>query len=112
MNRLSRNAIGLLFAAAFCAPACAQSTLIPPPYDGSRPPPKIAVASQALATLHQHGISDIRRFGRVGDYWEAEGTKGGKPVIAYVFATGVVEVKPANRTMLRQAFGALPRFAS
>ncbi len=91
---------GLIFATALsaivAAPAFAQAadTLLPP-YDGSAPPAKVATDAQALAALHQRGIARVSSFGRVGDYWESEGMLAGKPVIAYVFTDGALQIQPA-----------------
>jgi hypothetical protein len=74
--------------------AQAEDTLLPP-YDGSAPPAKVATDAQALAALRQRGIARVSGFGRVGDYWESEGMLAGKPVIAYVFTNGALEIQPA-----------------
>jgi hypothetical protein len=91
---------GFIFAAALSAvvvaPAFAQADeLLLPPYDGSAPTAKVATVAQALALLHQRGIARVSSFGRVGDYWEGEGRLAGKPVIAYVFADGALQIQPA-----------------
>ena len=91
---------GLIFATALSAvviaPVLAQADdLILPPYDGSAPPAKIATDGQALAVLHQRGVGHVSGLGRVGDYWEGEGMLAGKPVIAYVFTSGALEIQPA-----------------
>lgn len=91
---------GLIFATALSAivvaPAFVQAadTLLPP-YGGSAPPAKVATDAQALAALHQRGIARASSFGRVGDYWESEGMLAGKPVIAYVFSDGALQIQPA-----------------
>jgi hypothetical protein len=83
--------------AAIVVPAFAQADeLILPPYNGSAPPAKVATDAQAMAVLHQRGIAHVSGFGRVGDYWESEGTLAGKPVIAYVFNNGVLQIQPAR----------------
>jgi hypothetical protein len=95
-----RSRFGLIFApalgAVLAAPLLARADeLILPPYDGSAPPPKVATDAQALAVLHHRGIARVSNFGRVGDYWESDGTLAGKPVIAYVFTDGALEIQPA-----------------
>ena len=111
MTNLSRRALaalGLVLAAApafAAAPALARTAIvIPPP-----PQPKIATESAALAALRHDGIRKVERLGRVGDYWESEGLLDGRPVVAYLYADGALEVQPATATALLQAFGALPR---
>jgi len=91
---------GLIFATALSAvataPVLAQAAdILPPPYDGSTPPAKIATDAQALSVLHQRGIAHVSSLGRVGDYWEGEGLLAGRPVIAYVFADGALKIQPA-----------------
>ncbi|HEY1505114.1 MAG TPA: hypothetical protein VGF92_12490 [Stellaceae bacterium] len=91
---------GLIFAtalsAAIVAPAFAQADeVLLPPYDGSAPSDKVATDAQALAVLHQRGVARVSTLGRVGDYWEGEGMLAGKPVIAYVFASGALQIQPA-----------------
>jgi len=91
---------GFFFAAALgavaVAPILAQADdILLPPYDGSTPPAKVATDGQALVALHQRGIARISRLGRVGDYWEGQGILGGKPVIAYVFSDGALQIQPA-----------------
>ena len=91
---------GLIFAttlsAAVVAPALARaSDIVLPPYDGSAPPAKVATDEQALAVLQQRGIARMSNFGRVGDYWQSEGMLAGRPIIAYVFADGALETRPA-----------------
>lgn len=90
---------GLIFAtalsAAMAAPILAQADeVLLPPYDGSAPA-KVATDAQALAVLHQRGIARVNSLGRVGDYWEGEGMLAGKPVIAYVYGDGALQVQPA-----------------
>lgn len=92
---------GLIFAtalgAAVIAPIFAQADqVLLPPYDGSAPSAKVATDDQALAALHQRGIARVSSFGRVGDYWEGEGMLAGKPVIAYVFTDGALQIQPAS----------------
>jgi len=84
--------------AVFVAPQFARADeLILPPYDGSAPPPKVATDAQALAVLHHRGIGRVSNLGRVGDYWESDGTRAGEPVIAYVFNDGALQIQPAAR---------------
>jgi hypothetical protein len=75
--------------------ARADNTLLPP-YDGSAPAAKVATDDQAITVLHQRGIAHVSSLGRVGDYWEGEGLLAGKPVIAYVFADGALQIQPAT----------------
>lgn len=96
-----------LAVAVFAAPAVAQTSLILPPYDGS-PAPKIATEQQALAALQAHGVVDVQRLGRVGDYWEGAGLERGRPVVAYVFTSGAIETRQASPDQLHQALRALP----
>jgi hypothetical protein len=78
-------------------PLVAQADeIILPPYDGSAPPAKVATDAQALDALHQRGIAHVSGFGRVGDYWISEGILAGKPVIAYVFNTGALQIQPVK----------------
>jgi hypothetical protein len=91
---------GLVFAttlsAAIVAPILARAAdILPPPYDGSAPPAKIATDAQALSVLHQRGVAHVSSLGRVGDYWEGEGLLAGRPVIAYVFVDGALTIHPA-----------------
>jgi hypothetical protein len=91
---------GLIFATALSAivvaPMFAQAAnVLLPPYDGGTPQAKVATDAQALAALHQRGIVRVSSFGRVGDYWEGEGLLAGKPVIAYVFSDGALQIQPA-----------------
>lgn len=93
MNKISAGALALL--GAFVAtPVLAQTSLILPPYDGGSPP-KIATQAQAIGVLQQRGIADIRHIGKVGDYWESDGVLRNKPIVAYVFDSGAIEIKPA-----------------
>jgi len=91
---------GFVFAAALSAvvvvPLFAQAdNIILPPYDGGAPSAKVTTDAQALAVMHQRGVAGVSSLGRVGDYWEGEGTLAGKPVIAYVFANGALQIQPA-----------------
>jgi hypothetical protein len=95
-NRLYRVLAPAALVAAIAIPAFAQSALILPPYDGSGPMPKIATEDQALATLRARGLTHIAGLGLVGDYWEGEGVLRGRPVVAYLFGNGALEVKPAQ----------------
>jgi hypothetical protein len=103
---------GLIFATALGAavviPMFVQADdLVLPPYDGSAPPAKVATDGQALALLRQRGIAGVNRFGRVGDYWEGEGRLAGKPVIAYVFADGALQIQsaaPGDRVRSQSAY--------
>ena len=92
---------GLLFATALsiavAVPVLARAAdILLPPYDGSAAPAKVATDEQALAVLHQRGIARVSSLGRVGDYWESEGMLAGKPVIAYVFTDGALQIQPAT----------------
>lgn len=92
---------GLIFATALSAvvvaPIMARADqVLLPPYDGGAPPAKVATDAQALAVLHQRGIARVSSLGRVGDYWEGEGLLAGKPVIAYVFTSGALQIQPAT----------------
>lgn len=91
---------GLIFATALGAivgaPAFAQAAdVLLPPYDGSASPDKVATDAQALAVLQQRGITRVSSFGRVGDYWESAGLLAGKPIVAYVFTDGALQIQPA-----------------
>ena len=91
---------GLIFATALgavvAAPVLAQAAdILLPPYDGSARPTKVATDEQALTVLHQRGIARVSSLGRVGDYWEGEGLLAGRPVIAYVFTSGALQIQPA-----------------
>jgi hypothetical protein len=91
---------GLIFATALSAivvtPMLAQAAdTILPPYDGSASPAKVATDAQALDALHQRGLTRVSGFGRVGDYWVSQGMLAGKPVIAYIFADGALQIRPA-----------------
>jgi hypothetical protein len=86
--------LALALAARLAVPA--QADVLLPPYDGSQPPAKIATDDQALAALHQRGVSRVSALGRVGDYWEGWGMLKGRPVIAYVFADGALKIQPAR----------------
>jgi hypothetical protein len=91
---------GVVFATALgavvIAPMLTQAAdVLPPPY-GDVQQPKVATDAQALATLHQRGIARVSGFGRVGDYWEGEGMLAGKPVVAYVFADGALQIQAAG----------------
>jgi len=98
---------GVLLAALLAAPALAlaQTTLVIPPV----PQPRIATETQARAALARQGVHDLQHLGQVGDYWEGEGRAAGKPVVAYAFANGAVEIRPASSAQLQQAFGATPQ---
>lgn len=89
----------LVFATALSAvvaPLFAQAAdIILPPYDGSAPPARVATDAQALATLQQRGVTRVSGFGRVGDYWVSQGMLAGKPVVAYVFTNGALQIQPA-----------------
>ncbi len=90
---------GLVFATALgaivVAPMLTQAAdVLPPPY-GDAQPAKVATDAQALATLHQRGIARVSSFGRVGDYWEGQGMLAGKPVVAYIFGDGALQIQPA-----------------
>jgi hypothetical protein len=92
---------GLIFAtalsAAVVAPTFAQADdLILPPYDGSAPPAKVATDAQALDALHQRGVTRVSGLGRVGDYWVSQGILAGKPVNAYIFTDGALQIQPAT----------------
>jgi len=107
MTWYSRTVIAA--AVALAAPAAfAQTSLILPPYDGGTPP-AIATQGQALAALSHRGVADVRCLALVGDYWEGAGMLGGKPVVAYVFDNGALEIHPASPGALMQAFGTLPQ---
>jgi hypothetical protein len=91
---------GLIFATtlstAVAVPVLAPAAdILSPPYDGSAAAAKVATDEQALAVLHQRGIARVRSLGRVGDYWEGEGLLAGKPVVAYVFTDGALQIQPA-----------------
>jgi hypothetical protein len=91
---------GLIFATALgavvVAPIFAQAAdVLLPPYDGSAPTAKVATDEQALDALHQGGIARVSNLGRVGDYWVSQGMLAGKPVIAYVFTDGALQIQPA-----------------
>lgn len=108
MTRISRHVFAFATAAAVLAgpAAFAQTSLILPPYDGGTAP-KIDTPSQALAALRAHGVADVNRLGKVGDYWESDGIVAGQPVVAYVFDNGAVEVKGSTPAAVQSA--ALPR---
>jgi hypothetical protein len=88
--------LAMALSAVVVAPILAQADeVLLPPYDGSAPPAKVATDAQALVVLHQRGIARVRSLGRVGDYWEGEGMLAGKPVIAYVYGDGALQIQPA-----------------
>jgi hypothetical protein len=104
MNQFSAAALALL--AAFVAtPVLAQTNLVLPPYNGD-PSPKVATEAQAVGALRQRGIVGIRHIGKVGDYWESDGILNDKPIVAYVFDSGAIEIKPGAPEALQSA--ALP----
>ncbi|HEX4195526.1 MAG TPA: hypothetical protein VHY80_20625 [Stellaceae bacterium] len=88
--------VALALGAGIAAPALVQADVLLPPYDGSQPPAKIATDSEALAALHHGGVARVTTLGRVGDYWESNGFLKGKPVIAYVFSDGALNIQPAS----------------
>lgn len=104
MNKLSAGILVLL-GAFLATPVLAQTSLILPPYNGD-PSPKIATEAQALHALQRRGVARVRHIGKVGDYWESDGMLNGKPVVAYVFDSGAIEIKPAAPDTLQSA--ALP----
>jgi hypothetical protein len=105
MTRMLRNVLAAAALVAATGPAFAQTNLILPPYNGD-PTPKIATEGAALAALHQRGVVDVRRLGKVGDYWESDGRLNGGPIVAYVFDSGAIEIKPSAQGAIQSA--ALP----
>ena len=106
-HRLRNALIVAAGIAVLAAPAAfAQTILVLPPYNGD-PAPKIATEAQALDALHQRGVANVGRIGKVGDYWESDGVLNGKPIVAYVFGNGGVDIKPSTATAPVQA-AALP----
>ncbi len=110
MKRMSALVLGLS-GLLLAAPAFAQGdrvvNLMAPPFNVP-PPAKVVRSDQALAALHHSGLRDVRRLGRVGDYWEGEGMLRGKATLAFVFENGAVTLKPATAAALRQALNVLP----
>lgn len=105
MTRILRNVLMTAAVVAVAAPAFAQANLILPPYNGD-PSPKIATESDALTALHHRGVADVQRLGKVGDYWESDGRLNGRPIVAYVFDSGAIEIKPSTPDAIQSA--ALP----
>jgi hypothetical protein len=110
MIRFSRLMLAAVAVAGLAAPALAQSTVIPPPYDGSAPS-VIVTEDQALQTLRARGVTHIQRLAQVGDYWEGEGMVNGRRVVAYLFGNGALEVKaaaPGDRVPVPEQSAAAP----
>ena len=110
MNKMSAFVLGLS-GLLLATPVFAQSdlavNLMAPPFNVS-PPPKVTRSDEALSALHRAGVQDVRRLGRVGDYWEGEGTLHGKPTLAFVYENGAIRLRPASTAALRQALNVLP----
>ena len=110
MKRMSALVLGLS-GILLAAPAFAQRDLVinlmAPPFDVP-PPPQVSSDGQALAALHRLGLQDVRRLGRVGDYWESEGRLRGKPTLAFVYQNGPVTLQPASAASLHQVLNVLP----
>jgi hypothetical protein len=94
MTRILRNMMVAAAMTVAAGPAFAQTNLVLPPYNGD-PAPKVATESDALTALNQRGVADVQRLGKVGDYWESDGVLNGRPIIAYVFDSGAIEIKPS-----------------
>ena len=113
MKRVSALMLGFS-GVLLAAPAFAQSdrvvNLMATPFNVPSPA-KVTRNDQALVTLHRIGLRDVRRLGRVGDYWEGEGTLRGQATLAFVYENGAVTLKPASAASLRQALNILPRTA-
>jgi hypothetical protein len=105
MTRILRNVLAAAAMTVAAGPAFAQASLILPPYNGD-PSPKVATESDALTALHQRGIADVQRLGKVGDYWESDGRLNGRPIVAYVFDSGAIEIKASTPDAVQSA--ALP----
>jgi hypothetical protein len=88
--------VAIALAARAAVPAVAQAEVLPSPYDGSDTTAAVITDDDALAALREHGIMQVRTLGRVGDYWEGEGTLNGKPVIGYVYADGSFKLQPQS----------------
>ncbi|HEV8015925.1 MAG TPA: hypothetical protein VGP48_10350 [Stellaceae bacterium] len=111
MIRFSRLMLAAVAVAGLAAPALAQSTVIPPPYDGNSAPSVIVTEDQALNTLRARGVTHIERLAQVGDYWEGEGVVNGRRVVAYLFGNGALEVKaaaPGDRVPVPEQSAAAP----
>ena len=114
MRRVLATSIAVAaLAIAAASPAFAQSgnvvNLMAPPFHDP-PPPLVNNEAQARLALGHHGVTQLQRLGRVGDYWASVGVYGGRPVLAYVFVDdGAVQIQPANRDDLRQALASWPQ---
>lgn len=80
-----------------------MSVSIPAPHR-----PAIATAGAAYRALRRHGMTAIRGLGLIGDYWEAEGLRRGKPVVGYAYRDGALSIRRATPGQLFAAFGRLP----
>lgn len=85
------------------APSNTLSFFIPAPRR-----PAIATAGAARDALRRHGMAAIRGLGRIGDYWEAEGLRRGRPVVGYAYRDGEVSIRGATPEQLVETFGRLP----
>ncbi len=72
------------------------------------PSPRISTEAQARHAMLRHGLKNVTQLGPVGDYWEANADKRGKPVVVYLFADGTLRVERHPKIMV-EAGGRMAR---